>query len=442
MKVIVVGAGTSGLAAVHTLRKRGADVVALESKDTAGGRIIGARRDGYTMDLGAQFFFKFYDTTFGLCRELGLGDDIAPFPFKIALWKGGRLNPVTASLHPMDHWRNRSDLLRFRLFSPKGMLQMARIMHLALRRRRDLHFIDYGSMLDLDDESLADLVLSRGGKEVLEYLFQPMASCLTLGEPEDIGAGYGLTLFWYALNGLFTLQDGIGSLAERLYNECQGDVRLSTPVKRIVIEGGAVKGVETGDGLLEADAVICSTTATTALELMPGLPDTLRMPMGRASYSASCHVTFGLRDRLLPPGWWAVGLPRKAGSSMAGFVDDSIKSPHYAPPGGGMVHCFTFGKHAFELNAMPDAEIFSRLKGEIKRFIPSMPDEPFFSEVYRWDEAVCLSPPGMLREFYLMKRDHYRDVKGLFLAGEYLNMPSVDGAIRSGIDAAEAALRG
>ena len=32
-------------------------------------------------------------------------------------------------------------------------------------------------------------------------------------------------------------------------------------------------------------------------------------------------------------------------------------------------------------------------------------------------------------------------VKGLFLAGEYLNMPSVVGALRSGIDAAEAALR-
>jgi predicted NAD/FAD-dependent oxidoreductase len=33
-------------------------------------------------------------------------------------------------------------------------------------------------------------------------------------------------------------------------------------------------------------------------------------------------------------------------------------------------------------------------------------------------------------------------VKGLYLAGEYLYMPSVDGALRSGIDAAEAALRG
>ncbi len=441
MKIIVVGAGTSGLAATRTLRRRGAEVVALESKDTAGGRIAGARRDGYTMDLGAQFFFKFYDTTFGLCRELGLGDDIVSFPFKVAIARNGKLYPAVAGLDPRVLWHNRRDLLRFRGLSLAGMLQFAHIMPFLLRRRRDLHFVDYGNMLDLDDESFADLALRRGGKDVLEYLFQPVASCLTLGEPEDVGAGYGLTLLWYALNGLFTLKHGIGALAERLYEDCAESVRLSAPVKRIVIEGGAVKGVETAEGLMEADAVICTTTATNALQLMPDLPEGLRKPMQKVTYSACCHVMFGLEDRLLPEGWYAVGLPRLAGTSMAGFTDNTVKSPYYTPPGGGMVHCFTFGKHAFELNAMPDADVFSRLKGEIKRFIPSLPEEPFFSEIYRWDEAVCLSPPGMLREMYSLKRDRYRDVKGLFLAGEYLNMPSVDGALRSGIDAAEAALR-
>ncbi len=442
MRVIVIGAGTSGLAATLTLRRRGVEVLALEAKDAAGGRIAGARRDGYTMDLGAQFFFKFYDTTFRICRELGLGEEIVPFPFKVAIWKKGRLNPVTAGLDPRALWRDRADLLRFRLFSPRGMLEVARIMPLVLKRRRDLHFIDYQNMLDLDDESLADLARRRGGDEVLEYFLQPVASCLTLGEPEEVGAGYGLALVWYAINGLFTLKRGIGSLAESLYRECEESVRLSSPVRRVVLEGGAVKGVETVEGFMDADAVICTTTATKALDIIPDLPEAMRAPMEKVTYSACCHVMFGLEKRLLPEGWYAVGLPRLAGASMAGFTDNSIKSPHYAPPGGGMVHCFTFGKHAFELNAMGDEEVFGRLKGEIRRFIPSMPEEPLFSEIYRWEEAVCLSPPGMLREMLRLKRDHYRAVKGLFLAGEYLNMPSVDGSLRSGIDAAEAALRG
>jgi protoporphyrinogen oxidase len=442
MKVIIVGAGTAGLAAAHTLRKRGAEVTALEAKDKAGGRIIGYEKDGYTLDMGAQFLFKFYDTTFGLCRELGLGDEIVPFPFKVGIWKKGKFHAAVASLNPKVLWQNRHDLLRFRLFSPKGILQLLRVAPLIMRRRHDLHFIDFQNMLDLDDDNFADLALKRAGDEVLEYLFQPIASCLTLGEPEDVGAGYGLTLIWYALNGLWTLEKGIGSLANALYEENKDGIRLSTPVERIVIENGAVKGVETEDGLMEADSVICATTSSVALKLMPELPDSLRKPLEKVSYSANCHVVFGLRDRLLPEGWYAVGLPRLAGSTMAGFTDNSIKSPHYTPPGGGLVHCFTFGKHAYELNQMNDDEVFSSLKEEIRSYVPSMPSEPLFSEVYRWDEAVCLSPPGMLKTINRMKRENYRDVKGLFLSGEYMYMPSVEGALRSGIDAAEAAMRG
>ncbi len=442
MRVIVVGAGTSGLAATHILRKRGAEVVALEAKELAGGRIIGARREGYIMDLGAQFFFKYYDTTFGLCRELGLGDDIVPFPLRVGIWRKGRPHVAIASMRPKDLWNTRSDLLRFRLFSPLGFLQVASILSKVLQRRHDLHFIDYGNMLDLDDEALADFVLRRGGKESLEYLIQPMASCLTLGVPEELGAGYGLALLKYCFGGLLTLKRGIGSLAESIYEECSDDIRLSTPVKRIVIEGNTVKGVETADGFMEADAVVCTATATKALELMPGLPDSMRLPMEKVTYSACCHVMFALEHHLLPEGWWAIAPPRVEGTSLAGFTDDCVKSPFYTPPGGGMVHCFTYGKNALELNGMKDDEVLSTLRGEVQRFVPSMPDEPFFSEIYRWDEAVCTAPPGMLREIYNLKREHYRDVKGLYLAGEYLNMPSVDGALRSGIDAATAALRG
>lgn len=53
MKVIVVGAGTAGLAATRFLRDRGVEVVALEKEEAPGGRIAGATRDGYVLDLGA-----------------------------------------------------------------------------------------------------------------------------------------------------------------------------------------------------------------------------------------------------------------------------------------------------------------------------------------------------------------------------------------------------
>ncbi len=441
MDVIVVGGGTSGLAAAHHLKQQGADYLVLEAKEMAGGRIIGAERDGFILDLGAQFFFKFYDTTFSLCRELGLGGDIVPFPFKTALWNRGRLYPMIASLDPRELWKHRQDVMRFRGLSNRASLQMAKIMPLVLKRRKDLHFIDFQRILDLDEESLADLALRLAGRDILDEFMQPLASCLTLGEPEDIGAGYGLTLLWYSLNGLFTLRRGIGTLATALYEENRDRVRLNMPVERIVIDKGKVRGVRAGGELIEADRVICALTATRALEVMPDLPEELAGTLRRAPYSACCHVMFGLNKRVMPEGWYAVSTSRKYGLSMAGFTDNSIKSPYYAPPKAGIMHCFTYGRYARELNEKSDSEVKRQLIGEIRTMLPAMPDEPRFTEIYRWDEAVCMAPPGLLREMAGLRRDRYRAVEGLFLAGEYFYMPSVDGSLHSGLEAARECLR-
>ena len=106
-----------------------------------------------------------------------------------------------------------------------------------------------------------------------------------------------------------------------------------------------------------------------------------------------------------------------------------------------MVSCFTFGRHAFELNAKGDEEVKKILIKDLQHWVPSMPDEPYFTEICRFDEAVCTAGPGLLKAMLNMKRNHYQDVKGLYLAGEYMYMPSVEGATKSGLDAAETAMR-
>jgi len=444
MKVIVIGAGTSGLAAVHTLHKKGADVTCLEANGNAGGRVISKRKRGYILDAGAQFMFKYYDTYFDLCNEMGLGDDIVSFPFRAAipdLKNGNNLTSILASINPRDLLKVARDLVGFRGVPMKAILQLLPILPTLMSRNRNLRFINFEDMLDLDNESLAEFTVRKGGVEALEHVIQPVAACMTLGEPEDLGAGYGLGLFWYMINGLWTMKHGIGSLSEKLYEKHRECINLNSPVKKIVVEKGVVKGVETDRGFMEADRVICTTTATTALKLIPGLPDTISGPLKMAKYSASCHVIFALEKQLLDDGCYAVALPRRSGSTMAGFADSKIKSPHYAPEGAGLVNCFTFGKHAFRLNEMSDRDVTKVLIQDVQNFVPSMPDEPLFTEIYRYNEAVCTAGPGMLSAISNMKKNHYNDVKGLCLAGEYMYMPSVNGATRSGIDAAEMALK-
>ena len=68
-------------------------------------------------------------------------------------------------------------------------------------------------------------------------------------------------------------------------------------------------------------------------------------------------------------------------------------------------------------------------------------DEGIFTRVYRWKEAVCMGPPGMFGAVAEMRRELERGggIKNLFLAGDYMRVPSVNGALASGIDAANEA---
>ncbi len=443
MKTIVVGGGTSGLAAVHTLKKQNADVLCLESGAYPGGRVVSKRVNGFTFDIGAQFFFKYYDTYFRLCHELGMDDEIVRFPFKAGLpnMKTLKLSPILASVRPGDLPEVLKDLVGFRGVPLKAIAQLLPLVPTLMTKNRSLRFTDYENSLDMDNESFADFTIRKGGREVLEHVIQPTASCMTLGEPEDIAAGYGLGLFWYMINGLWSLRRGIGSLSEKIYETYQDSIELNTPVKKIVIENNTVKGVETDHGFIAADRVICAAPASKVLKIIPDLPASISGPLGKVTYSACCHAMYAMDKKIFPKGWYAAALPRKTGSPMAGFADNSIKSKFYAPPGAGIIHCFTFGKHAYELNEMSDDMVTDILFNDMRRFVPTLPGEFVHREIVRYNEAVCLSPPGMLSTIHEMKKQSLRDVRGLYLAGEYLYMPSVNGATQSGIDAAEAVIK-
>lgn len=439
MKVVVVGAGTAGLLATRVLRSRGFDVVALEKGAEPGGRIAGVERDGYLMDLGAQFFTRYYDTTFDVCRDVGLAGELVDYHLRSAAWRDGRMYPLELSRDPRVTWRSRE-------YQPGGLrvqLQLGHLLSFMFRRRQDLAFPDFKSVSDLDRESLAEFAIRKFGVEVLEYFLEPAATSLSCAQPEDMSAANGLSLTWHIMSGVFkkfaALENGVGSLAGGLARGCGDSIRTGTPARSIVIENDAAKGVMTEDGFMDADVVVCATTATTALGLMPGLPDSLRLPLEKVRYSACCHVMFALENRLAPEGTYAVSVPRRSGSPIVSIGLDSAKSPRYAPAGCEMAHCFTFGSSAFELNGLPDDEVVRRIEREMRKFFEAFPKAPAFTEIYRWKEALCFYPPGMITAVGRMERDSYRDVKGLYLCGEYMRMPgTVEGAFRSALAAADA----
>ena len=94
-RIVVVGAGITGLATARFLAQAGLDVTVVEAGDHPGGKIQTRELAGVPVEAGPDTFLARVPWAVDLCRELGLGDDlVAPATGKAWLWIGDRLRPL------------------------------------------------------------------------------------------------------------------------------------------------------------------------------------------------------------------------------------------------------------------------------------------------------------------------------------------------------------
>src|SRR5689334_23053175 len=88
LRVVIVGAGLSGLSVAFRLRQLVPDaaLTVLESRGRAGGKIGTLDRDGFRVECGPNGFLDNKPGAVALCRDLGLGDRL------LAASEGSRKN--------------------------------------------------------------------------------------------------------------------------------------------------------------------------------------------------------------------------------------------------------------------------------------------------------------------------------------------------------------
>lgn len=444
-KVIVIGAGMAGLAATYALRGRGLEVALLEAAPHPGGRVTQKEIQGFHIALGANLFLETFDTARQLAQELHVPLRRTPVPVHSGIYRNGRFHGLYGGSRPDHLLKTAHTFLSFRLLSPKGLRQTIRLARMLRARGDDLSFDDPSRMLDLDTgESAAEFFESNIGTEALDRLFGPGLSGYTFAHPEQVGAAYAMATVWHTgLNGVAwpcLPEGGIGTFVDALVHGCGTSLRLSTPVHRIVIEDGTVQGVITAGGFMKCDALICATTATAALEIAPQLPPGIAEVLRGVTYSRCCRVFFGVDSSPLPRDWYAAGFPRQADTFLTGVSNAAVLAPETVPPGKAIIDVLVIDRQADELSALDDDTACERVLSEIRSYFPAMSATPRFAFVHRWREAVSLAPGGTMTAVDGLRRNRFAGIRGLVLAGDYMGVPSANGALRSGLDAAEAVL--
>ena len=438
-RVVVIGGGGAGLSAAYTLKKRGLDPLLLEATDRIGGRMGGERIDGFSTDKAADFFPISYDTTFRLCEELGV--PLTNLSMDIGWHRHGRWVVTTPITSPSTLFRNIGPFRTIEFLSLRGIWPTLKLVRSLKADARHLNYASTHRIADMDtDETYGQYLDRLGVPEPVRVTLDGFLG-LTMGNPEEFGATWIRTFLAEVLlkpEKLYTPVGGCSHLSEVLGEKLGDAIRVSTPVRRVVIENGKAAGVVTDDGFVEADAVISGVPATKALEIMPDLPERIRGALGMVQYSFGIRVVLGLNRRPLPPGWSVALYPEDGTPSL---LDRTVNLPECAPPGKSLLDLWVGEDRAKDLLELDDEQIVRTLLADAHGKAPpgsALPryEDAVFARVYRWREAVCKGLPGMFTAIKQMRKDLTEDLQNLRIVGDFMRSPIVNGAITSGVETA------
>jgi oxygen-dependent protoporphyrinogen oxidase len=437
-KVVIVGAGISGLSIAYRLQQLApsVEITLLEANNRPGGTVWTERRDGFQVEIGPNGFLDNKPSTLALCRELALTEQLVSASEAATrnryLFLQGKLQLLPGGL---------GAFLKSNLLSWRGKLSflLERFRH----RRRDPA-----------DESIAAFARRRAGDEVAEVFADALVTGIHAGDPEllSIRAAfpriarleeqYGSVIKGlaqaarqrraeaaargepYQRGGkLWSLRPGLRQLIESLRDRLTRLPVLGMSVRRIQKDDSSnpqhPTWIVSGDGQerWSADAVILACPAYEQATILADLDQELADRVGGIAYNRVAVVALGYRQADVPMSLDGFGYiaPQRTRRDLLGVQWCSSVYPDRAPSGLVLLRAMCGGWHRGEMITWEDARLVEAVRSEL-RLAMGVTASPLFQHIVRWQRAIPQYHLGHLERIAWIEQRATR-LPGLFLGG-------------------------
>ena len=394
LPVAVIGGGLTGLTAAWQLHRAGVPVVVFEAAALPGGVIASTRDGAWLWESGPNTLLE------------GTAD-VAAFVDAVGL--GGR------RCYAADSANNRYVVRDAQLVAmPTSPLAFVRTRLFSWRAKLGLVGELWRARAPADaEESVADFVERRLGREFLDYAINPFVGGVYAGDPRRLSVRHGFPKL-HALEQehgsllrgafrrrntsggpkgrIFSFPEGLAELPRALAASLGGAVRYATRVQAIrrtaggwTIESGGPAGAES------FSAVLCALPADALAQLrFEGVPGAERLAELQAIEQppvVSVFTGYRREDVAHPLDGFGLLMPEVERRRILGVLFSSTLFPGRAPEGHVALSTFVGGVRSPELARLDDAGLRQLVREELGALL-GVRGEPVYCHVQRWPRAI------------------------------------------------------
>jgi len=442
-KVIIIGAGISGLTTAYLLHKDGFDVTVLEKDDKVGGSIETMTENGFLFDRGPNSGLETTPIISQLVEELNLKEEL------VYANKEGNTRYILRNnrLHALP--MSPPAFIKSKLFSGRAKLRL--FAEPLIGKSQDGYY-----------QSVAEFVKRRLGQEFLDYAINPFVAGVFAGVPEDLSVKSAFPKL-YALEEeygglikgrikgvrkmkkrkekskhlakMFSFKNGMKVLPETIAKHLGNRVKLSANVVSIKKTGDGEYGISYKEGeqnlTLLTDILLLTIPAYSAAELLGHIDSDLRHHLRSVYYPPVLvlYLAYNKADIGQPLDGFGFLIPSKENKSFLGAIWSSVIFPNRAGENTASFTLFIGGSRNPGFVNENEDTVIKNAKTEFEELM-KITGQAIYSKKRFWPKAIPQYTLGYVEhENYF---DHFEiDNKGIFLGGNYRGGISVGDCIQN-----------